>query len=432
MVVRKLLICKNQTSEIEKWLKRMYLKRVKEMFRKALNTQSIFNVFDEIFHGLSRVSEVSYDLYVLHESLLTITSYYQHSQAGRGSLVALLLKDLGETDEIEYEFDLTKLPKLLGQSCEFEESELTQQKFDIMNKFKNNLVLCELKMKVYSGCTAGRVEMMEKFNKFTKLIIGNETFRNCLKNGKIENIFLMGGVLYDIEGKPATAQKDEEWGICYNGLLRGKDEIIKTLKNEGVDYVYDDQRNDNQGERAFSIKYTKDGINVNIIFDYGNKVIESLFVENQKQNIKYFDDQMKKILYDDLWLGQLIAISERAVLAQNIRKNKHCNNHITLLTLFLTDKTDEKISSEVEKLRKNIRDANELTEDVLKKITDMAVTYIKNNDKELSDLGPTFAQRIMDYRYEDYVADIIQFLLCDHIVDDLKNEFEKVQNGNNF
>jgi len=76
---------------------------------------------------------------------------YQHSQAGRESLITKLLEDLGTKDIIEFEFALMKLPQWLGQNIKLEESELTKQKFEIINKSKDNLALREVKMKVYSG-----------------------------------------------------------------------------------------------------------------------------------------------------------------------------------------------------------------------------------------------------------------------------------------
>ncbi len=206
-----------------------------------------------------------------------------------------------------------------------EKSELTKQKFDIVNKNNNNLAFCELKMKVYSGCTAGRVELMEKFNKFTKLIIENQNFRNCIKNAGIENVFLIGGVLFDIQGEPATTQKDEEWGICYNGLLRGKKDIIKTLKDKNIQLkIYEEKL----PEKAFHIEFEIERIQVNIIAVYGNEVIKSLFVGKQKHNIEHFKKQLEEMLYDDSWLGQIITMSERAVLDQNFKKNKNLNNYV--------------------------------------------------------------------------------------------------------
>lgn len=69
MRIRKLLIYTEPRNEIEKSLKRMYLKRVQEMFKRTLNIESIFNIFDEVFHGLSQASLVSENLYSFYESL---------------------------------------------------------------------------------------------------------------------------------------------------------------------------------------------------------------------------------------------------------------------------------------------------------------------------------------------------------------------------
>lgn len=410
MRIRKLLICTEPRNEIEAGLKRMYLKRVQEMFKRTLNMESIFNIFDEIFHGLSQASLVGENLYSFYESLLTITSYYQHSQAGRGSLVAKLLEDLGTSEKMEFEFALMKLPQLLGQTIKIEESGLTKQKFDIINKSNENLVFCELKMKVYSGCTAGRIELMEKFNKFTKLIIGNQSFRNCIKNGGIKNIFLIGGILFDIQGTPATAQKDEEWGICYNGLLRGKNDIIKTLKDKNIQYMIDDKK---IPEKAFLIEFEIDEIKVNIIAVYGNEVIKSLFVGKQKYDIEHFRKQLGNMLYDDLWLGQIITISERAVLDQNFKKNKNLNNYVISIL------KNNGMLLEVNKFR--LSRNNETLEKVTLKIIEM----VKDYDKNLSEISPIPAEIIIkssgeDYDIKDYVADIIQFLSCKDVLNILR------------
>lgn len=409
MQIRKLLICTEPRNEIEARLKKMYLKRVQEMFKRTLSMESIFNIFDEVFHGLSQASGVSENLYSFYESLLTITSYYQHSQAGRGSLVAKLLEELGTSEKMEFEFALMKLPQWLGQTTKLGDSELTKQKFDIVNKSKENLAFCELKMKVYSGCTAGRVELMEKFNKFTKLIIADQVFRNCIKNGGIKNVFLIGGILFDIQGEPATRQKDEEWGICYNGLLRGKNDIIKTLKDRNIQYNIDEEK---LPEKAFLIKFIIDGIQVNVVAVYGNEVIKSLFVGEQKHNIEHFKKQLEKMLYDDLWLGQIIAMSERAVLDQNFKKNKNLNNYITSIL------RNNEILSEVKKFQLSRDDKT------LKEVTVKIIDMIKQYDKNLLDIRPTPAEVIIkssgeDYNIRDYVADIIQFLSCKDVVNAL-------------
>jgi len=412
MIIRKLLILREPRNKIEAGLKRMYLKRVQEMFKRTLTMESIFNIFDEVFHGLSQASLASENLYSFYESLLTITSYYQHSQAGRGSLVAKLLEDLGASEKMEFEFALMKLPQFLGQTVKLEESELTKQKFDIINKSNENLAFCELKMKVYSGCTAGRIELMEKFNKFTKLIIGNQSFRNCIRNSGIKNVFLIGGILFDIQGEPATTQKDEEWGICYNGLLRGKNDIIKTLRDKNIQYKIDDKK---MPEKAFLIEFVIDGIRVNIIAVYGNEVIKSLFIGKQKYDIKHFKKQLEEMLYDDLWLGQIITLSERAVLDQNFKRNKKLDNYV------LTIIKNEDLLKEIKKFQ--LKKEEIILKEIISKV-------IKNSSKELLNIKPIPAELIIKssgevYSFEDYIGDIIQFLSCEDVIKTLKKEIQK-------
>lgn len=413
MQVRKLLICETPRNEIEKSLKRMYLKRVQEMFKRTLNIQSTFNAFDEVFHGLYQTSLLSENLYSLYESLLTITSYYQHSQAGRGNLIAQLLENLGTSEKMGFEFPLMRLPLWLNQNDKLEESELTKQKFDIISKSKENLAFCELKMKVYSGCTAGRIELMEKFNKFVELVIKNELFRNCLKNAGIMKVFLIGGILFDIDGKPATKDKDEEWGICYNGLVRGKNDIIKTLNDNKIRYKINDEK---VPEKAFIINFKFDDIEINIITAYGNEVIKTLFVGKQTNNIEHFKTQLEKMFYDDLWLGQIITMSERAILDQNFKKNKRLNNYITSIL------KNEDISSEVYKFQE-CRD-----KETLEKVTDIIIDKIKEYDNNLLSISPIPAEVFIkssgeDYGLRDYIADIIQFLSCKKISSVLNCKF---------
>ncbi len=253
---------------------------------------------------------------------------------------------------------------------------------------------------------------MEKFNKFTKLIIANKSFRNCIKNAGIRNVFLIGGILFDIQGEPATTQKDQEWGICYNGLLRGKNDIIKTLKDKNIQYNIDEEK---LPEKAFLIEFVIDGIKVNIIVVYGNEVIKSLFVGRQKYDIEHFRKQLEEMLYDDLWLAQIITMSERTVLDQNFKKNKNLNNYVISIL-----KNNEMLS-EVKKFQ--ISRNNKTLADV----TDKTIEMIKKYDKNLLDISPTPAEIIIkssgeDYNIRDYVADIIQFLSCKEVINVLQQE----------
>ena len=119
------------------------------------------------------------------------------------------------------------------------------------------------------------------------------------------------------------------------------------------------------------------------------------------------------MLYDDLWLGQIITISERAVMDQNFKKNKQLNNYVISIL-----KNNEMLS-EVNKFRlsKNIKTLEEVT----LKIIDM----IKDYDKNLLEIRPTPAEIIIKsseegYDIKDYIADIVQFLSCKNVINILQ------------
>lgn len=412
MKIRKLLVSLEPKNDVEAGLKRMYLRRVQEMFKRTVNMETIFNPFDEIFHGLSQLSYLNENLYDFYESFLTITSYYHHSQAGRGNLIAKLLEEFGSSEKMEFEFYLTKLPQFLGQKVSIEENELTRQKFDIVNKVKENLIFCELKMKIYSGCTAGRIELMEKFNKFTKLIIDDENFRECIKSSGIKNIFLIGGILFDIQGEPATVKKDEEWGVCYNGLVRGKESILRTLKDKKVKYEIEEKIST---EKAFVINFIYEGIKINIVAVYGNEVIKLIFAEENKYDIRYFKKLLEEMLYDDLWLGQIISISERNLLNKNFKINKNLNNYVISII------KNGELLKELKKFSAKRNDTS-----ILQEITECIIRKVDVCDKNLLNLHPTVAEIMFNslgekYDRKDYIGDIVQFLSCEEILESLLN-----------
>ncbi|MBC7329673.1 hypothetical protein H5T88_04860 [bacterium] len=108
------------------------------------------------------------------------------------------------------------------------------------------------------------IGLKERFQ-FVRLLLEREQFREVLKKGGIKNIYLVGGVLFNIEGTPATVENDKDFGICYNGLIRARDEIVNTLNLAGIPFKITENTHP---ERAFLIeslvekaKYNKERIN---------------------------------------------------------------------------------------------------------------------------------------------------------------------------
>jgi hypothetical protein len=128
-------------------------------------------------------------------------------------------------------------------------------------------------------------------------------------------------------------------------------------------------------------------------------------VGEQQYDIEHFKKQLEEMLYDDLWLGQIITISERSVLDQNFKKNKNLNNYVISIS------KNNEILLEISKFQLN---RNNIT---LEEVTDRVIEMIKQYDKNLLAIRPTPAEIIFkssgeDYSIKDYVADIIQFLSC--------------------
>jgi len=185
----------------------------------------------------------------------------------------------------------------------------------------------------------------------------------------------------------------------------------KPLKNKSVQYKVDEEK---LPEKAFLIEFVVGGIKVNIIAVYGNEVIKSVFIGKQKYDVEYFKKLLEEMLYDDLWLGQIITMSERAVLDQNFNKNKNLNNYVISIL------KNDKILSEIKKFQssRNIK--------TLKKVTEKVIEIIKTYDKNLLEIRPIaeiiFKSLGEDYNIGSYVADIIQFLSCEEVVSVLQRE----------
>jgi hypothetical protein len=426
MKIRKLLILTKPTDELEKKLQKMYIKRVQEMLKKAISLESIFSIFDEIFHGIAKTEVESQDLYSFYEAFLTVTSYYQHSQAGGGSLIAKLFQELLNIDSNEkvlFEGRVSNFSKILNKSCILDISKEEDQKFDIVLKLDNTMVICELKKRIDSGCTAGRIEIIEKFIKFVELLDKDEKLYNCFNLNEIKEIKLIGGVLYDIEGNPATLEKDMEWQICYSGLKNRINRLISFLKNKNLNFQYEN----NYKNCALQISFILKNIKFVIYFLYGNQLIEAI---TGGESINYLENLKEKLetkLYDDIWLAQLISINERSILNQMFRKNnKLKNTFIYILDHYISD-------VEFKNYFGNFLKKKTKSKEDLKKLIMKVKNIIKKDKELLKAVSNSKAIQIMKtettYTIDDYLADLIQILLCPRVFNYLLKQYKSLHNN---
>ncbi len=333
--------------------------------------------------------------------MLTIESYYHHSQAGRGALATALLRQVVTPELIDAETPLRKIPEKLGiKNIELLKNETTDVKFDLVVKHSQRLVLGEVKMKVYSGCTAGRVEMMRKFKKVSEVLLDNkyENFSSALQQAHVRELFMVGAILYDTTGKLATAESDREW-FCYTGLESGFREIADFLKDKDVQF----QQHDDVSPYRIQFDITQPPLAVHILIAYGDEAIKALLGDTIGDGIAQFDTVLKQYQFEDLWLAQIIAINERARLQMCASQGTSPINllifilqnpdALTAITTFASDRRRETLSGAVSTVKS-------LT---LNKSPQLLQTDLRLPQLFLASLGDS-------YTIDQYIADIIQLL----------------------
>ncbi|GAG97447.1 unnamed protein product, partial [marine sediment metagenome] len=233
----------------------------------ALNPkEKDFDPVSRVFDGLESVSE---DLKHYYEALMGITSYYQHSQGGRGKYVEKRLASLEKTCTLNIK--LSELPSWLkypdlhrkkgiltlkGLSTK-EKSKIRRTEWDYLDEEdettdlgnllteENTIVLLELKNRVDSGGTAARREIWTKKFKNILNVLSRDQPKLYQKNSNelslIELIQHFGfkkleiyiGILFDIDGNPATKEKDKQQGF-YSSNEEGYRDLKNTIDQKNL------------------------------------------------------------------------------------------------------------------------------------------------------------------------------------------------------
>jgi hypothetical protein len=191
-----------------------------------------------------------------------------------------------------------------------------EETIDLGNIFKESVVFVELKNRVDLGGTAARREIWNKKFKTFLALISNTQKKLYRKNSYtfslielfkyfgIKYIELYIGILFDVEGRPATRQSDKEWGF-YSSSEEGYRDLKSSINSlPNVQII-----NENPSNLTLEI-YIKGFEDISIKFSsvYGNEIPKALFKK------EYSISDLLILRYDDIWLGQLTAISERASL----------------------------------------------------------------------------------------------------------------------
>lgn len=413
-VLRRLLLLKdyrNLPTE-EAAMFRSYTNRVGKLLEYAKNpAQAAWNFSFEIFHNLTPNAFQSKELYSFYRALFDVTSYYQHNTAGVPKFINSLLGKLGPSGNLKTELHLKNLPNtLLGHGgYQWTGANADDVTTDVVNRIGNNLVFAELKNRVDSGCTAGRREIWEtKFLKIIEHIVRNkmlyalgtkkDSLPNMLKHGGINCVEMYLGILFDIKGESATVAKDKAY-ICYGGMVQGYQRILEFLRRNNI--RYNEVTPADTTIEDLLVEFQCNGLTVKLGAEYGNAVIDKLF-KGKGADLSTLKSTIDSITYDDLWLSQLLAVSERSLLLS------FGNNYVSNITNILGK--DLKLAQSI-LIWKDIRyNQPNKAFALLNEIVD-GVERQPNLQALPIPIMVVFMQSYLkQYTIKDYIGDIIQIL----------------------
>jgi hypothetical protein len=370
-----------------------------------------FDPVAKVYDGLLSVPSEIREYY---EALLGVTSYYQHSQGGRGKYIEKKIASSFETCSLDIE--LSKFPIWLEYPSLYKKRGIfTQQGLSLDEKKilrtiewdwlgdrdvstdvgsiiqdEKTIVLVELKNRVDTGGTAGRREIWtsEKFGIFVEYLKSNKklfrkshkefSLAELLENFGIKNFEIYVGVLFDTGDNPATVQSDKTNGF-YSSSKQGFEYLQNLIKQSPTIKIINEDPDNLQMELSLSYSSLK----VRIGALYGNEITLKLF----RKSFPVSDLLLLK--YDDMWLSQLITIDERTMLLKY-----HKNFTTTFLDLLNRDrdlriKYDALVNSECGETELNA-----------------IVSYLLNKYSHI------FEDKMLPAgkNKAEYLADVIQFL----------------------
>jgi hypothetical protein len=370
-----------------------------------------FDPVAKVYDGLLSVPSEIREYY---EALLGVTSYYHHSQGGRGKYIEKKIASSFETCSLDIE--LSKLPFWLvypllhkkkgiftQQGLSLEEKKILRTiEWDWLGdrdvstdvgsiiQDEKTMVLIELKNRVDTGGTSGRREIWtsEKFGIFVEYLKSNKklfrksgkefSLTELLESFGIETVEIYIGVLFDKGDNPATVQSDKTNGF-YSSSKQGFEYLQNLIKQSpSMKIINEDPEN---LQMVLALDYSNLKVKIGAL--YGNDITLKLFRKS------FAVSDLLLLSYDDIWLSQLITIDERAILL------KHQKN-FTIAFLDLL-KRDRDLRTRYDAIINSECGENELNS---------IVNYLFDK------YTPIFESKILPDRKDkdEYLADVIQFL----------------------
>lgn len=360
---------KNTLSNADKLLYNPYKNIIINFFELATNKSAA--EFDPISRAFSGIDNVDKDIKNYYEAMLGITSYYQASKGGRGKYIEKRFASITEFCGLGIQIKKIPLwlenPLLVRNKSLFGETVLTREEksklrlskwswigndkednvtTDLGNIFKGSVLYMELKNRIDSGGTAARREVWDtKFKKIINLISsGKKIFKNnsnrynfleIYNYFKINRVKLNLGILFNVDGLPATKEMDKTGG----GFFSTNRDLCRSLKSYVENSTNFEVVNFNTDELKLNLKLRGINFYVDIATIYGNDIPQILL----DRKLPLTDLLFSK--FDDIWLSQLLAIDERANLLKfndnalleikNVLERKH-NTRKTFDTFIMS------------------------------------------------------------------------------------------------
>nr|MDO8116247.1 hypothetical protein [Candidatus Sigynarchaeota archaeon] len=305
-----------------------------------------FDPISRIFNGIeSAPDEIKYH----YQALLDVTSYFQASKGGRGKYIEKKFVSLGETtalnlklSEVPIWLDNPALYKKKGLKSKAnltnEEKKELQSRcrwtgnypaYDITTDLGNyikkekRLILLEIKNRTDSGGTAARREywsskyplILEMLSDNSKKLFsekGNQfSLLEFFKKYGIETVSFVNGILFDVEGNPATISGDKNKGFYSENEKQYREFIRRVERTSGFQIVNDDFPD----RFLFSMKVVAiPGVTITFGTLYGDDIPQFYL----HKRIPLTD--ILELKFDDIWLALTYAIKERGILLE-FKKN---------------------------------------------------------------------------------------------------------------
>lgn len=409
MIIRRNLLCVKQKEKLELGQLLLYepykniLQNFVELATKieAKDFDPVAKVYDGLLSAPAEIKEY-------YEALLGVTSYYQHSQGGRGKYLEKKIASVFQN--CSPDINLSELPiwleypELYKRKGMFTLRGLTsQEKIAIRTtpwdwigvkdentdvgsilKDEKTIVLLEVKNRVDSGGSSARREILtsQKFGVITDYLLKNEklykkdnnefSLAELLRFFGFENFELYIGILFDVGDIPATIESDKQNGF-YSSSKEGFIYLGDKIRlSENVKILDEDLEN-----LLIELLLIEPRLKLKIEALYGNEVTLKLF----RQEFPVSDLLLLK--YDDMWLSQLIAIDERAFLLKNNKNFSTIFRDLLKRNAELRKRYDKLINSEC---RKN--ELNEIVNHLLTKYSTLfSDDFVPKGKKKKEYLG---------------------------------------------